>query len=72
MLLPLQFNTVEETKAFYAGFRDELEKDAVSPDAAKNLALLATGAGGALLLRRANEDRKIGKQIRQMQNQQGA
>lgn len=68
--LPLHFTSTDETLAFYAGFREELSKEAVNPDVMKNIALLALGAGGALTLRTANEDRRMGRQFRKMQQQQ--
>lgn len=69
MPLPLQFETPEETKAFYAGFRDEVQKTAMDAGTVKSLGLLGAGAVGTVLLHKANEDRKLGRQVRKMQAQ---
>lgn len=44
-------------------------KEAVSAKALKDAALLAGGATGYHVLRTANDDRKLGRQIRQQQGQ---
>lgn len=52
-------------------FQDELQKIAKQKKAAaigKALPLMAAGAAGWETMRRANEDRKLGRQVRKQQN----
>ena len=52
-------------------FEDELQKIAQAKQAASGKALLGLGAGAGILgyevLRRANEDRKLGRSVRKQQ-----
>lgn len=50
-----------------SGLDDVVKESAVSPEAVKAFGMMALGAGAYHGLRRANEDRKIGRQMRQQQ-----
>lgn len=62
---------------FVSAFEDELEKIAQAKQAAapkpgnlkRNLGVAVAGAVGYETLRRANEDRKMGRMVRRQQNQ---
>lgn len=64
-------------EVFVSAFEDELEKIAQAKQAAmaakpnlkRNLGIAAAGAVGYETLRRANEDRKMGRMVRRQQNQ---
>lgn len=49
-------------------FQDELTKIAALPSLKGKAAPIVAGAAGWELLRRSNEDRKLGKQIRKQQS----
>ncbi len=49
-------------------FQDELQKIAAEKKAGKVLPVLVAGGVGWEALRRANEDRKLGRQIRKQQS----
>ena len=59
----------EQAEVIASAFQEELEKIAISKDTAKALALITAGGVGTETLRRANNDRKMGRMVR-MQNGQ--
>lgn len=63
-------------EALVRAFEDELEKiaqikSAVSKDTMKTVGLVGAGAVGMETMRRANNDRKMGRIMRIQQGQQG-
>ena len=69
---PISIEKMLENEAELKGLPEDFPKLAakISKDSAKSLALLGAGGGGALALRRMNEDRKIGRMVRKQQAQQ--